>query len=548
MTEHAFGRLKLAMLAIVAAITFFANNAVLVPDIMESRNLVTAREMVEKQNWLIPTMNGEIRLEKPPLPTWIAAAIETASPDNIAAQRAAAGCMGMLLALFFFLYARRRTNINATAATLLLCTCYNVVLMGRTVSWDIYCHAFMMGAIYFLAGAFQGKGKQWSNFLWAGVMMGLSILSKGPVSLYALFLPWLIATLIFNRPSMKGKWMPLAMMAGVAIVIGCWWYGYIYTCRTDALQAVAAKESGSWINRNVRPWWYYHAFYLETGIWAPLMLTSIFFVIFRYAREGAKKAWTSLAWMAASLLLLSLLPEKKTRYLLPLLLPAALVMAQTITGWIKAFRQHSYSPKTEKIWMRINCWLLTGVVALLPAAAWVFVYQKGNISLAVWIAFSIFFLITACYLAIAAIKLRPMHMLWGVALLFCVAECGALPYIKPIINNPDMHGLSLTVGNPKLEGIPFYYNVAEPDGLRIELVYAARREIHPLDLTDSAAVARALPFALLTHTGASEISPHISEHLDTTYMGLYDDNRRPKGTRRYSPLFIYHLTLVKPSK
>ena len=30
---------------------------------MESRNLITAREMVSEGNWLIPTMNGELRLE-----------------------------------------------------------------------------------------------------------------------------------------------------------------------------------------------------------------------------------------------------------------------------------------------------------------------------------------------------------------------------------------------------------------------------------------------------------------------------------------------------
>ena len=63
------------LLAIFVAVTFFANNHVLVPDIMESRNIVTAREMVYDGNWVVTTMNGDLRLENrrcphgpPPLP------------------------------------------------------------------------------------------------------------------------------------------------------------------------------------------------------------------------------------------------------------------------------------------------------------------------------------------------------------------------------------------------------------------------------------------------------------------------------------------------
>lgn len=58
---------------IVCWFAFFVNNGSVYEDIMESRNLVTAHEMIEYDNWLVPTMNGELRLEKPPLPTWVAA-------------------------------------------------------------------------------------------------------------------------------------------------------------------------------------------------------------------------------------------------------------------------------------------------------------------------------------------------------------------------------------------------------------------------------------------------------------------------------------------
>ena len=72
---------------IVCWFAFFVNNGSVYEDIMESRNLVTAHEMIEYDNWLVPTMNGELRLEKPPLPTWVAAGIEYLQPDNISLLR-----------------------------------------------------------------------------------------------------------------------------------------------------------------------------------------------------------------------------------------------------------------------------------------------------------------------------------------------------------------------------------------------------------------------------------------------------------------------------
>ena len=86
---------------------FFINNGAIFADIMESRNIITAREMVYDHNWLVPTMNGELRLEKPPLPTWIAAITEMISPDNLPLQRAMAGFAAVMLVLFFYKFATK---------------------------------------------------------------------------------------------------------------------------------------------------------------------------------------------------------------------------------------------------------------------------------------------------------------------------------------------------------------------------------------------------------------------------------------------------------
>ena len=262
----------------ICIITFFVNNEGIVPDIMESRNIITAREMVYDGNWLVPTMNGELRLEKPPLPTWITAIAEMISPDSLFLQRAMAGLAAILLVLFFYKTALQfiRNKRFALISTIILCTCYNIILMGRTASWDIYCHAFMMGAIYFIMKVFLARNIALLDYIWGGVFLGLSFMSKGPVSFYALLLPFLITFCIYYRPILYKKWNLILLMIAICLILASWWYVFMYCFHADAMNYVANKESGSWVNHNVRPWYYYWKFFLESGIWSLLLLTAIF--------------------------------------------------------------------------------------------------------------------------------------------------------------------------------------------------------------------------------------------------------------------------------
>jgi 4-amino-4-deoxy-L-arabinose transferase-like glycosyltransferase len=56
---------------VIAMLGFSIGN--LPVSIMEARNFITAREMITDGNWLLTTMNGLARYEKPPLPTWLTA-------------------------------------------------------------------------------------------------------------------------------------------------------------------------------------------------------------------------------------------------------------------------------------------------------------------------------------------------------------------------------------------------------------------------------------------------------------------------------------------
>lgn len=523
------------LVIVICFIAFFVNNDVIVPDIMESRNIVTAREMVYDGHWIVPTMNGELRLEKPPLPTWLTAVAEMISPDNVALQRGVAGLAALLLCFYFWRFARRVLGIEPMVPLLLLCTCYSVVLMGRTASWDIYCHAFMMGCIYHLARGLQAEGSSWRQLTVAGVYAGLSIMSKGPVSLYALLLPFVISFVACRRPSVRGKGGALAVMVVTALVIGAWWYIYIRIGEAEALAYVVRKESGAWLGHNVRPWWYYWKFFLEAGVWSLLLLTAMFQPLFagKHHRSGQ---WTfSLSWMLCSLLLLSLLPEKKSRYLLPILIPACYVMGLVVLRWIDDVRSGAGMPQADKWAFRINAGVIALAVAVLPVAGWYFLVVPGYMSIVALLLLTLFAVLLLFFLVRACVQLRPMDMVVGVTALFAVAECAVLPSLKSVINNPEMRSIAVTRTMPELRDVPFCHVDTVP--LRIEMVYAAHRNIKPVALDT---LAKAVPCVLLTHERLENMLPDSClKGLTATEIGLFDDNRWPRTSKRYSREFIY---------
>lgn len=527
---------------------FFLHNAATSVDIMESRNLVTAREMVSDGNWMVPTMNGELRLEKPPLPTWVAAGIEKVLPDNIAAQRCAAGLMGCMWVLFFYLFARRLVDDDnyAFLSTIAFLTCYQIVLMGRTATWDIYCHAFMMGAIYFLARAFYPceSEKPRCAYKWyalAGIFLGLSFMSKGPVSFFALLLPYLAATLFaFQRPKMQNRWGAFSTMLVITLVVSAAWYVWIYLAHPEAAQAVAAKESGSWLNRNVRPWYYYWRYFTETGVWALLCLAFLAVPYWRKHLTWRRTYTFTLTWTLVALVLLSCMPEKKMRYLLPMMVPCALSVGLLLNHFRVNMSRDVWSRRlflTNGVLMAV---LTLGAAVALPVLS----LTKDLLPIAIAVIAALLLLAVGVRMLVATLHHRPVPFAMSLGMLFFVAEALLMGTIAAGLGNPNAHSINETQQVKTLDGLPFYHNAQEE--LRIELVYAAHRKIRPLNLSDSTAVLHSLPCAIVTRGYAAEELPaEILSRVDTLHVGTYDDNKHAPGTKHYNVLFHNCVTLLR---
>ena len=163
--------------------------------IMEARNFITAREMLMDDHWFLTTMNGEARYEKPPLPTWITAFFGSifGITSLWALRIPTILCVGLIGIYSFYIskelsLSKSHSLRNAFVAM----TSFYVIGIIIEAPWDIYAHGFMLMGIYYLLKTLKSKSTLTNGLLFT-LCIAASTLSKGPVSLYALLLPFLIA-------------------------------------------------------------------------------------------------------------------------------------------------------------------------------------------------------------------------------------------------------------------------------------------------------------------------------------------------------------------
>ncbi len=524
--------LHLFLLLLIAFFAFVVNNGAIEANIMEARNLTTAREILQKNNWLEPTMNGELRLEKPPLPTWIAAVTMYFSGDeNLSLLRLPAALAALLMVFFLFKLATELTEdkllpflVAGTAST-----SFYIFFMARDISWDIFCHSFMIGAIWLFHRGLKNKGNGWRELIGAGLLMGLSFLSKGPIPFYALLLPYLVArSFSYGWGGAADQKVGLTLMVLVALVVSFWWPITIWFSHPEFSAQVIQQESAAWLNRSTRPFYHYWSFPVQSGIWAIMATIALYYP---YARPRIKRFgnYTFLVlWVAISVILLSLLPEKKERYLLPALLPLAMLTAFYFRSLIHTF-QASVPPKSDLVILRVNTGLMALISFMIPVAVVLMLKGEGRPGTGLLLLIFILFWGLATFLAGAFLKKNPLW-LWmgmvGMVLSVCIT---LMPLAsKFAITNPEYRSYKELRHRADLKDVPFYFNGVIL-GKFIEVIWNCGHEVKAWNPAVQVQLPAALPIVFLSNEDPLKILPaEIQTNHRIEVIGHFDGNMGKK--------------------
>ncbi len=334
-------------LCILLYFTVFVQNGLLNLDVMEVRNIVTAREMVSENNWLLPTMNGEVRIAKPPLPTWLTALpiMLTGSDDNLGALRIPAGAAACLMVFFVYFLARKLTSdpLIPFLSAAVTASSEFLIFMSKQASWDIFCHTFMLGAIWLLVSGWQREKQSPRIFIFAGILLALSFMSKGPVSFYSMLVPFLLSYIhVFGGRQVAQKWRGNILAVAVLVAIAMIWPCYVYLSLPDISVTVETREIQSWVFKQSKPLWYYLSFPVHSGIWTVLFLAALLYPLTHKQQPfwGENNNYKFLRlWIFWIVALLTLMPKKSTHYLLPIVAPASLMIGVYMTNLIVSFEE-----------------------------------------------------------------------------------------------------------------------------------------------------------------------------------------------------------------
>ncbi|MEW6659534.1 MAG: glycosyltransferase family 39 protein [Thermodesulfobacteriota bacterium] len=323
--------LYLGALLLVGLILFFWRLGV--PGLMdpdEGRYAEIAREMLLLKDWLIPHLNLLPYLEKPPLVYWLTAlSFQVLGFSESAARLPSALCA---LGGIFLAYGLGQAFWGPAAgllSALVLATCGGYVAMGRLLTLDMALSLFLNLGVGLGYLAFSRERlRLWP---WAYLALALGVLTKGPVVLVLAAIIWTGAAWSQGRPLIRSWLRPwsLALLFAVSLP---WFIGVMVRYPDFWRFFILEQHLGRYLTASIhhhQPFWYYLPILLVFMLpWSWLLPWAL----------GREKPWADpdrlflLIWAATVFLFFTLSRGKLAPYILPALLPLALLVGHSLSN------------------------------------------------------------------------------------------------------------------------------------------------------------------------------------------------------------------------
>jgi 4-amino-4-deoxy-L-arabinose transferase-like glycosyltransferase len=319
----------------------------------EARYALLARNMVMTGDWLVPRLGDEVHLEKSPLFIWTIAALSLAGrqvTELTAVLPSALSGVGGVAATVVL--GRRLFGPRAALLSgFVLAATWGYFWHARMALADMMVTAFAVAA----AAAFgrvvaTGRSERWPMAAcWACLGLGLS--AKGPVALLPLipfgaFLVW------EHGWRGLGKLRPLAGVAVVALISAPWALAFALGSGESYVESVVLAD---YVGPRLRAWdsaaeVFFAAGPIGVGFlpWTPFLPAALVSGWWRAPDAATRRRVRFLfLWVAAYVVVITLLPHKRDRYLL-----ATYPMLALMVGWLwdrwaagerpEAFRRHAW--------------------------------------------------------------------------------------------------------------------------------------------------------------------------------------------------------------
>jgi 4-amino-4-deoxy-L-arabinose transferase-like glycosyltransferase len=364
-------------------LTFFAGlGRSAIGDSDEAFYAESAREMVERGDWVTPHYNYEYRFQKPILFYWLVGLTYLVAGIGEASARFPSALAGLGIALLTAACGRRWLGPGAGLfGGAIVATSFGYFTIARSSLPDLPLAFFITLATWALleglggaderrdtstpgstahhlgrpttSPADEGDSNRRAWLLTAAAAMAFGLLAKGPVAVALPLLVVLAVNVVMRQsllPSRVGwlgaTWRDVIFASAVFALVAAPWYaamvhahGVAYLDRfflDENLERFATDR----YNEPRSIWFYVPIVLGGFSPWSPLLALGIpaLVQVARGRRHFSEIEWRLLLWAAVPLVFYSLSIGKQPRYILPVLPPLALLTARTILRRIESAR------------------------------------------------------------------------------------------------------------------------------------------------------------------------------------------------------------------
>jgi 4-amino-4-deoxy-L-arabinose transferase-like glycosyltransferase len=328
----------LILLLILPAVLLYPclSHHLLEPD--EGRYAQIPREMVETGDWVVPTLQSEAYLDKPPLMYWLVAESYQLFGVSIPAARLVPALCVHLTILSVYLIGRRGLGSRAAFwASLLLTVSPGFLEMGRLLILDGLLTLCVTGSLLCGFEAVREGRFKLSWWLAAAVCSGLGFLTKGPIAEVLLFPPMLVVGWLSGRFASVGWWNYL-LFGAVVLAVSLPWYVAMYRREPAFLKYFFVEHNLMRFLQpfdHLQPVWYYMP--VIVGGFLPGTLFAVPFLkslLFGSPDRADAPSPSCGFWLAAGLWCLAFFSasgSKLPTYILPAFPPLCLALGEFIS-------------------------------------------------------------------------------------------------------------------------------------------------------------------------------------------------------------------------
>ncbi|NNB34908.1 lipid IV(A) 4-amino-4-deoxy-L-arabinosyltransferase [Pseudomonas fragi] len=306
-----------------------------IPD--ETRYAQIGQDMLHSGNWVAPHFMGLRYFEKPIAGYWMIAIGQAVFGDNLFGVRIASALSTGLSVWLVWLIAGRlwRDPRKRFASTLIYMSFGLVAGQAGYANLDPQFTFWVNLSLVAVWFAFDSSARRARLCAWAvlGLACGMGFMTKG-------FLAWLLPVLIAvpyalwqRRIKEVLSYGPLAILVAVAICLP--WALAIHHQEPDFWQFFFWNEHirpfSAADAQHTQPWWFYLPILLAASLpWAALLPNTLIDAC-KQRREPV--TGFLLLWLLLPLAIFSLSKGKLPTYIMPCLLPLALLMGHAVVSW-----------------------------------------------------------------------------------------------------------------------------------------------------------------------------------------------------------------------